>query len=278
MVWVFQGNPKLFGIDDYLARYPELVYWRTPRYADRIAVGDVAFIWRSGSDAGAVALGQVVEAPVPASEVEHPEALGDDLWWSKKPDPKEPKTGIRLIEVRILDSEGMVPRSAAKDSPVLAESTLIRMPNGTVFSLPGGQGRALEALWGGSASPGVSPASASEGEKRLEAHYRRERSEWLKREKIKSVVAALGAVQCELCGTKGAPSYPEWVADRIFEVHHRKPLAEAQAPIRTTLEDLAVLCANCHRAVHASKDIESNFEELSERFAREIEKIAAADV
>jgi len=268
MIWVFQGNPKLFGIDDYLARYSELVYWRTPRYADRITVGDPAFIWRSGSDAGAIAIGTVVEAPVQASEVKHPEALGDDLWWSEKPDPRERKTGIRLNEVRILASEGMVPRSAAKASPILAESTLIKMPNQTVFSLTEDQSRALVALWGSAASPGVSEASASEGERKLQAHHRRERSGWLKREKIKAVAAEEGAVQCELCRTQGIPWYPGHLAQKIFEVHHRRPLAEAEAPVRTRLADLAVLCANCHRAVHASKDIESNFKELSEHFAK----------
>lgn len=39
MAWIFQGNPKIFDIDDYLARYPELVYWRAPRYQREIAVG-----------------------------------------------------------------------------------------------------------------------------------------------------------------------------------------------------------------------------------------------
>lgn len=66
--WVFQGNPEKFDLDDYLARYPELIYWRTPRYAKNIAVGDVAFIWRSGVNAGAVAWGEVVEEPTPGNQ------------------------------------------------------------------------------------------------------------------------------------------------------------------------------------------------------------------
>ncbi len=69
MAWVFQGNPAKYDIDDYVTRYPELIYWRTPRYANEIAVGDRAFMWRSGYNAGAIALGVVVELPTSGYEV-----------------------------------------------------------------------------------------------------------------------------------------------------------------------------------------------------------------
>jgi len=103
MGWVFQGNPKAVDIDDYLSRYPELIYWRTPRYAADIAVGDRTFLWRAGNESGAIAIGVVVEPPTPASRVQHPEALGDDLWIAKRPDPAENKTGIRIEELRVRD-------------------------------------------------------------------------------------------------------------------------------------------------------------------------------
>ena len=75
MGWVFQDNPNRFDIDDYLSRYPELIYWRTPRYTADIAVGDRAFIWRAGNNSGAIAIGTVVEVATPASHVNHPNAL-----------------------------------------------------------------------------------------------------------------------------------------------------------------------------------------------------------
>ena len=76
MAWIFQGNPDRFDLDDYLLRYPELIYWRTPKFQDQIAVGDLAFIWRAGRDAGVVGVGVVVELPIPRDHVKHPEALG----------------------------------------------------------------------------------------------------------------------------------------------------------------------------------------------------------
>lgn len=55
---------------------------------------------------------------------------------------------------------------------------------------------------------------------------------------------------CEVCGSEGR-SYPESLRERVFEIHHIDHLADASGPIDTGLDDLAVLCANCHRAIHA---------------------------
>jgi hypothetical protein len=104
---VFQGNPTRFDIDDYVARYPELIYWDTPRHAKEISVGDRAFLWRSGLNAGAIAIETVVEPPTAGSTVLHPEALGNDLWRSDETDPEEAKTGIHLDEVASLKRMGM---------------------------------------------------------------------------------------------------------------------------------------------------------------------------
>ncbi|MGH9959556.1 MAG: EVE domain-containing protein, partial [Pyrinomonadaceae bacterium] len=252
MAWVFQGSPDKYGIDDYVARYPELIYWRTPRYAAEIKVGDRAFIWRSGTDSGAVAIGSVVEVPTPGTKVKHPEALGDDLWSVEKPDLSEARTGIRLDEVRLTASEQMLRREIVKGNTILAQSTLIRMPSGTVFRLSPEEATVFAQLWGVTDCGVVAPAAASEGERRLRSHYKRERSLWLRERKLAQFVTEHGHLFCELCREQGGARYPVEFGDRIFEVHHRAPLALADAPVRTTLEALSVLCANCHRTVHAS--------------------------
>ena len=147
MGWVFQGSPDRFDIDDYLSRYPVLIYWRTPRYAKDIALGDRAFIWRAGRESGAVAIGTVVEVPVPRMSVIHPEALSDDLWVAEKPDPDEAATGIRIDEIRLEIDQHMVPRELVRNDPDLGSTTLIRMPNASVFNLNDAETRALERLW-----------------------------------------------------------------------------------------------------------------------------------
>lgn len=154
MAWGFQCNPKAFRIDDYLSQHPELIYWRTPRYSSEICIGDRAFIWRSGKQAGAVAIGSVVELPTPESSVKYPAALREDLWISNQstPDTQRNKlqtkddlqTGIHLDEVRLLPDENMVPRAIVKFDTSLGVTQLVRANIGTVFKFTKEQTATLE--------------------------------------------------------------------------------------------------------------------------------------
>ena len=42
------------------------------------------------------------------------------------------------------------------------------------------------------------------------------------------------------------------VDEACFEVHHHTPLGSLKKETTTTLTDLAMLCANCHRMIHRS--------------------------
>ena len=43
--------------------------------------------------------------------------------------------------------------------------------------------------------------------------------------------------------------------DRALEVHHLKPLSKSGEDVHTKLSELAVLCATCHRLVHADPQL-----------------------
>ena len=60
-----------------------------------------------------------------------------------------------------------------------------------------------------------------------------------------------GALSCEACGFDFVVKYGE-SGDGFAECHHKIPLADS-AYTTTRLEDLAILCANCHRMVHVRK-------------------------
>jgi EVE domain len=266
MAWIFQGNPKKFDLDDYLARYPELIYWRVPRYQSEVAIGDRAYIWRAGLESGVVASGNVVEAPVNATEVLHPEALGDDLWFANKPDADEPKVGIALDSVRLSLAEGMLARALVKDDPLLQQGTIITMSNGTVFRLSDAERRRIEELWAGHrvTDPEEFELAASEGRQQVVAHRRRERSRYLVKRKLSEFRRVHGSLYCEVCALPERGRYPEALASSVFEVHHTSPPASAATPCRTTLADLAVVCASCHRAIHATSQVEENMRALME--------------
>lgn len=92
-------------------------------------------------------------------------------------------------------------------------------------------------------------AEALEGRKVTARHVRRERSPWLRRRKIE---AAGEHPRCETCGF----DFEAFYGDRgqgFIECHHLTPVSELTLATRTKLEDLALLCANCHRMIHASR-------------------------
>jgi len=97
------------------------------------------------------------------------------------------------------------------------------------------------------------PSSAEEGRirQRLSIHRSRERS--LRAAKIEAAIAhsADGRLHCEVpgCGFDFETVYGKLGAG-FAEVHHLRALADMDGPVETTLADLAVVCANCHRMIH----------------------------
>ncbi|MEW2490432.1 HNH endonuclease [Streptomyces sp. NPDC048411] len=78
----------------------------------------------------------------------------------------------------------------------------------------------------------------------------RERNPALRRQKIAEAVRLGLPIQCEVCHFRFREVYGALGGDYI-EVHHVLPL-HISGPRETRVEDLAFLCANCHRMCHRS--------------------------
>jgi len=85
--WIFQGNPNAFDIEQYLVSSEEIT-WTVSRFADKIKSGDKVLIWKSGTNAGVVAFGTIIEDP---SETIYEDR--SDLW---KDEEKESKLKCRI--------------------------------------------------------------------------------------------------------------------------------------------------------------------------------------
>ena len=59
-------------------------------------------------------------------------------------------------------------------------------------------------------------------------------------------------MECEVCDFIFRKRYGE-LGKKFIECHHTKPLSEYRPNEKTRLEDLALLCANCHRMIHAKR-------------------------
>lgn len=93
-------------------------------------------------------------------------------------------------------------------------------------------------------------AEAEEGRILTRVHRSRERSRKLVEQKKASVLKASGKLKCEACSFDFEEAYGER-GKGFIEVHHIKPVHTLAAGDKTRLEDLALLCSNCHRIVHA---------------------------
>lgn len=94
--------------------------------------------------------------------------------------------------------------------------------------------------------------SAAEAKERYRTHRVLERSKKLRDAKIEHHLAAGNLIACEACGFDFAATYGD-LGDGYIEVHHRVPLAELPPNVVTTVNDLALLCANCHRMAHRKR-------------------------
>jgi len=71
---------------------------------------------------------------------------------------------------------------------------------------------------------------------------------------LRALALAARGTQCEICGFDFAERYGEF-ARYCLEVHHLKLISSAEKRGRTTtLDDLLVVCPNCHRALHQFKN------------------------
>lgn len=77
---------------------------------------------------------------------------------------------------------------------------------------------------------------------------KRERDAAIRAKKIAAVLDTERTLTCEACGFNFGAVYGER-GDGYIEVHHVVPL-HASGRVRTSLDDLALLCANCHRMCH----------------------------
>jgi 5-methylcytosine-specific restriction protein B len=121
--WIFQANPKLYDIDTALANVSEMT-WSVNQYKQSIGAGDEVFLWRSGPEAGIVAVAEVLTAP---SVMEQ-----DSLQYAVQPD-KFSAPGLR-VKLRIKKVYTVtLSRDVLKAR--LPDLSILQSPQGTNFAV-----------------------------------------------------------------------------------------------------------------------------------------------
>ena len=266
--WIFLGNPQKFDVDDYLSRY-SYIYWRAPKLSSEIKQGDHCLIWRSGKERGAIALGRIAETAHRQNRAGHPDCLGNDLWRVEPESSDTLQVGIKIEEVRLDADAGFLSHVVFEAHGLLKDNLIIRNPQGTVFRLQPDEVEAVLTLWTSASEPS-SPEfpGALEGTRRLRQHFERERNSTLIENKKKQFAKEHGGrIYCEVCGFDFDACYPEQFKRGFIEAHHLAPLATIDEPRRTTFADLLLVCSNCHRMIHHSKEVDENLNALQTHFS-----------
>lgn len=110
---------------------------------------------------------------------------------------------------------------------------------------------------------GLESPRYSEGKRVFKIHKARERNpKVIRLAKREHARKHSGRLPCEVCGFDFSKTYGKDIGDFFLEAHHKIPLSQLDEiqGTQTTVSDLAMVCANCHRMLHRSQ---VSVEELS---------------
>lgn len=93
---------------------------------------------------------------------------------------------------------------------------------------------------------------AEEGRLIICIHQSRERKGEIRNKKIAHTISKNLPLKCACCNFSFESVYGERGRGYI-EVHHKKPVSSLVPGEKTRIEDLELLCSNCHRMIHRNK-------------------------
>ncbi|WP_370013916.1 HNH endonuclease [Peribacillus sp. B2I2] len=92
-----------------------------------------------------------------------------------------------------------------------------------------------------------------EGKKKLRQHIYRERNpKVIRMAKEKFKQEHNGLLFCEICGFDFYETYGE-IGEDFIEGHHTVPVSHLEEGQVTKVEDIAIVCSNCHRMLHRKR-------------------------
>lgn len=92
----------------------------------------------------------------------------------------------------------------------------------------------------------------SEGKLLLKKHLSRERNPKLISEAKRSFLKKNKSLFCEVCGFDFEKSYGA-LGKNFIEAHHIKPVSKMNDGEKTKVEDIVMVCSNCHSMIHRKK-------------------------
>lgn len=149
--WIFQANPDVFDIDRAVSEEPEMS-WVVRQYPKVVHAGDRVYLWRSGSEAGVIAVATVLTDP------EELPGIGDSPYLLKPDALAKPEPRVQLRIDRVVSDP--VRRTELLEHPVLKDLGVIAFANATNFEVTAEQDAALRGLIDSTAVLTIPPVRA----------------------------------------------------------------------------------------------------------------------
>ena len=268
--WIFQGNPKLFDVDSYLSQF-RVILWmvRQKHFASQMKVGDSVYLWRS--DAGDVGSGGIIAH---GTMIDLPKMLDDEeaAKYYSKPIDATPTLRVKIL----LDSVHLRPpklsREQLKNDSVLSGLSILQIANSTNFEVDSSQVERLDKLYfEGEQEPATSDDNEAsefpEGRAAFVTHRKRERNPALIRAAKANALKKFGRLFCHACGFDFGKVYGRF-GEGFIEAHHSIPVSQLIDNSVSRVEDIALVCSNCHRILHRRRPW-LEIEQLKELLSRQ---------
>lgn len=88
-----------------------------------------------------------------------------------------------------------------------------------------------------------------EGKRQLKQHFIRERNKSIIKNAKELGLKEKGELRCEICDFSFFENYGE-IGKDFIEAHHTKPISSMRSGEVTNVEDISLLCSNCHSILH----------------------------
>jgi hypothetical protein len=264
--WIFQGNPNIFDIDNYVKNH-KFIWWslRQEHFVDKIQLDDEVYLWRS--DGGKRGTGGILAKAKVASLTQEraDDRNAADYWHTDDWDNPYLAVKLEVLEFRL--EEGFISRLSLLEHPVLKELLIHRLRQQTNYLLLPEHALELQMLWHSNLENVVKKDIEAEFAEEddfytdgaIKEYYgkRYERNPENRRKAIE-----IHGLCCVVCDFNFEEVYGERGKDFI-EVHHVKPLSTIGEEVAIDPKnDLVPVCANCHRMIHRRKDDVLSVEEL----------------
>ena len=172
---------------------------------------------------------------------------GSEFEWQYRPSKQDNNNGLRRDRFKQMEGTLTV-RIALPEGEVTLDDFLVN-----VFNVVDSRQKADDL---GEDIRGLKSSGFPEGKRTEKIHKARERNrKVIQLAKQEHANKHQGSLPCEVCGFDFSKKYGKEIGDCFLEAHHKTPLSELDENqgTETTVSDLAMVCANCHRMLHRSR-------------------------